>query len=91
MSCLFFVVTNNLNTFIWINHKVEAATRGVLWKKVLLEILQNSQENTCARASFLLKMQASDLDKNTLLNEHLWTTDSLQKMYCRTILIFGYS
>ena len=26
-------------------------------KKVFLEILQNSQENTCARASFLKKLQ----------------------------------
>ena len=33
----------------------EAATRGVLWKKVLLEI---SQENTCARVPFLIKLQA---------------------------------
>ena len=33
----------------------EAATRGVLWKKVFLKILQNSQENTYARASFLIK------------------------------------
>ena len=31
----------------------EAATRGVLCKKVFLEISQNSQENTCARVSFL--------------------------------------
>ena len=30
-------------------------------KKVFLKILQNSQENTCARASFLIKLQASDL------------------------------
>ena len=30
----------------------EAATRGVLRKKVFLEILQTSQENTCARVSF---------------------------------------
>ena len=30
----------------------EAAIRGVLWKKVFLEISQNSQENTCARVSF---------------------------------------
>ena len=30
----------------------KAATRGVLCKKVFLEILQNSQENTCARTSF---------------------------------------
>ena len=29
---------------------LEAATRGVLWNKVFLEILQNSQENTCAGA-----------------------------------------
>ena len=27
-------------------------------KKVLLEILQNSQENTCTRVSFLIKLQA---------------------------------
>ena len=30
-------------------------------KKVILEISQNSQENTCARVSFLIKLQASDL------------------------------
>ena len=34
----------------------EAATRGVLWKKVFLEISQNSQENTCARVSFFNKV-----------------------------------
>ena len=36
----------------------EAATNGVLWKKVFLEILQNSLENLCARVSFLIKLQA---------------------------------
>ena len=38
----------------------EAATRGVLCKKVFLEFSQNSQENenTCARVSFLIKLQA---------------------------------
>ena len=36
----------------------EAATGGVLWEKVLLEISENSQENTCASASFLMKLQA---------------------------------
>ena len=35
----------------------EAAT-GVLWEKLLLEISQNWQENTCARVSFLIKSQA---------------------------------
>ena len=36
----------------------EATTRGVLWKKVFLEISQNSQEDTCARVSFLINLQA---------------------------------
>ena len=39
----------------------EAATRGVLCKKVFLEISQNSQRNSCARASFLINLQASGL------------------------------
>ena len=30
----------------------------VFCKKVFLEILQNSQESTCARVSFLIKLQA---------------------------------
>ena len=37
----------------------EAATGGVLWKKVFLKISQNSQENTCAGVSLLIKLQAS--------------------------------
>ena len=36
----------------------EAANKGVLCKKVFLEILQNSLENTCAKVSFLIKLQA---------------------------------
>ena len=31
----------------------------VFYKKVFLKFSQNSQENTCARASFLMKLQAS--------------------------------
>ena len=30
-------------------------------KKLFLEISQNSQENTCATASFLIKLQAASL------------------------------
>ena len=37
----------------------EAATRGVLCKTTFLEISQNSQENTCTRVSFLIKLLAS--------------------------------
>ena len=38
--------------------ETEAATRGVLYEKVLLEIWQNWQENTCARVSLLITLQA---------------------------------
>ena len=37
----------------------EAATESVLSEKVFLNISQNSQENTCARVSFLIKLQDS--------------------------------
>ena len=30
----------------------------VVYKKVFLNILQSSQENTCARVSFLIRLQA---------------------------------
>ena len=36
----------------------EAAVQMCSIKKVFLEILQNSQKNTCARVSFLIKLQA---------------------------------
>ena len=35
----------------------EAATGGVLYEKVFLEISQNSQEYTCSRVSLLIKLQ----------------------------------
>ena len=44
-------------SFYWLY--IEAVIRGVLLKKVFLEISQNSQENSCARVSFLIKLQAS--------------------------------
>ena len=36
----------------------EAAARGVLSKKVFLKMSENSQVNTCARVSFLIKLLA---------------------------------
>ena len=48
----------------------EAATRGVLWKKVFLEISQNSQENTCPRVSFFNKVVG--LRPAILLNKRVW-------------------
>ena len=60
-------------------------------KKVILEISQNSKENTCARVSFLIKLQASDLlilgnkisyefreiSKHAFFTEHLRPTASV--------------
>ena len=36
----------------------EAATRGIIWKKVFLNILQYLQKNTCVGVSFLKKLEA---------------------------------
>ena len=48
-------------------HFSEAATGGVLLEKVLLEISQNSHENSCDKVSFLIKLHAeataSDLSR----------------------------
>ena len=52
---------------------------------MFLEISQNSQENTCARVSFLTKLQAwgcefCKISKNTFFfTEYLWATASGQK------------
>ena len=71
-----------LRIFIIEKSESEAATRDVLEKKVL-EISQNSQQNTCVRVSFLIKLQAlaqlfccefCEISNNTFLKEHLWTT-----------------
>ena len=48
----------------------KAATRGALYEKVLLEILQNSQENNCARISFFPEFL--NLRPATLLKKRLW-------------------
>ena len=42
----------------------EAATKAALCKKVFLDILQNSQESTCARVSFLIN---NFIKKDTLV------------------------
>ena len=52
---------------------IEAASGGVLKEKVFLEILQNSQENTCARVSFLMKLQASGQQKNCEISKNTFS------------------
>ena len=72
----------------------EAATVVVLLKKVLLNILQNSQENTCIGVSFhfslrpatLLKKKYTDtgfweIFKKTFFREYLRATVSETKCY----------
>ena len=70
---------------------LEAVAQRCYVKKLFLEISQNSQENTCARVSFLIKLQACDfIKKGTLaqvfscefceiLAEHLWVAASVRK------------
>ena len=49
-------------------YSTEAAVRMSSVKTAFLEFLQNSQENTCAGVSFLIKLHAaySFITKNTL-------------------------
>ena len=48
--------TFKIELFVKTVHGSEAFTRKCSVKKVLLEILQNLQESTCARVSFLTKL-----------------------------------
>ena len=45
----------------------KAATSGVLCKKLFLDILQNSQESGCARASFFARASACKFIKKETL------------------------
>ena len=47
-----------LSTWEYYVQSTEVVVRSCSIKKVFLEILQNSQENTCARVSFLINLQA---------------------------------
>ena len=47
----------------------EAVARRCSVKKMFLEISQNSQENTCARASFLIKPKACNFIKKETLHK----------------------
>ena len=49
----------------------EAVIRRCSVKKVFLEISQNSQENTCAKVSFLIKLHASPHSPATLSKKRL--------------------
>ena len=64
------IIREHLRWLLWFMFLTEAATRSVLCRKVFLEIWQNSQENNCARASFLIRLQTWGLQlyqKQTLV------------------------
>ena len=79
---------------IWDSTTLEAATTGVLWKKFLLKISQNSQENTCAGASFFIKKQVWGL-KKTLAQfffcefSEIFKTPTLKNICERLLLIIS--
>ena len=50
----------------------EAVAQMFSVKKVFLEISQNSQENTCARISLLIKLQVTSATPATLLKKRHW-------------------
>ena len=85
-------ISKTPDTFLW----TEAATGGVLWKRVFLIISQKSQKNTCARDYFLIKMQASALHfikKNFVkfsitfyLTEYLRTIASIWISFKRSVI-----
>ena len=75
----------------------ETATRGILWKKVFLEILQISQENTFMKKKNLAQViscEFCEISKNTFFTEHLWKTGSVfnAKNFClkKYIQLFWY-
>ena len=66
----------------------EAATGGVLEKKVFLETSLNSQENICAKVSFLIKLraQACNFVKKETLAQVLSCEISQKSLFYRTPL-----
>ena len=62
-------------------HKVlstEALTHWCPVKNVFLNFFQNSQENTCARASLLIKMQTHLFYRTLLSDAYVNTSDLMQ-------------
>ena len=67
----------------------------MFYKKVFLEISQNSHENTYARVSFKKETLAQVFSfefcktcKNTFFTEHLWTTVSDLSMFEHDYIIY---
>ena len=57
-TCGISISASNMKMSMYKNQCKEAVAQTCSVKKVFLEISQNSQENTCARVSILIKLQA---------------------------------
>ena len=71
----------------------EAATRGVLWKSVFLEISQNSQENNFLKKETpaqVFSCEFCEISKKAFFTEHLWTTASGFDIVLRKMLELEY-
>ena len=70
---MFLKRSENIEIYLqtWLIHSLKSNLEAVVQrcsvKKVFLEISQNSQENTCARASFLIKLWACNFIKKEAL------------------------
>ena len=60
-------VNGNIFAILKAKLESEAVVQSCYIKKVFLEISQNSHENTCARVSFLIKLQACNVIKKETL------------------------
>ena len=48
--------------------------KNMVWKNS-----QNSDKNTCAENSFLVKLEAAEFFPNSAFTEHLWTAQNLSQ------------
>ena len=60
---------------------LEAVAQACSVKKMFLEILQNSQENTCTRVSILIKLQASGLCHSKFFTACVYIFDWLSVLF----------
>ena len=70
---------------------IEAVAQRCSIKKVLLEIPQNSEENTCTRVSFLIKLQAWCLNFAIFLRTSCLQSTSHRCFYFQTFIFIKIS